>query len=513
MQRAAERVGRPEPAATVPPAFAEAMDDDLGTPGRARASSTSAVREGNTALAAGDDAAAASRARLGARDARRARPGPARPALGHRRRRTSAGRGRTGRARRRPAREQRQAARARKDFAAADAIRDQLTAAGVAVEDTPDGPDWAAEGSVMAGNSQRRGATRKAGTKKGDGRRHRRPAPPVAGGPRAPTPPAEAAHRAPGAAAAAARRDAAQRRRPAARRRRAAPDETRRSRARPQPGGRGAARRRSRRPRCTSSPGIDRATSGSPRPCSWPADRGHAAAGGRQRPSSTGSPAARCTRASAAGAAVRLRAPRRPAGRRAADSGRPPLIVAMDGVTDPRNLGAIVRSAAAFGAHGVVVPQRRAAGMTASAWRASRAPPPGCRWPGRRTWRGALREYADAGLMIVGLDARRPSRPRRLRLARRPAGARGRGGGHGAVPAGPRELRRRRPIPMAGAVESLNAWVAAGVVLAEVAAPPPRGPLRVGARPERKRVSQGSTWRTRFRSVRREPESGRERGQ
>ena len=55
----------------------------------------------------------------------------------------------------------------------------------------------------------------------------------------------------------------------------------------------------------------------------------------------------------------------------ARDSGRPPLIVAMDGVTDPRNLGAVVRSAAAFDAHGVVVPQRRAVGMTASAWRTS----------------------------------------------------------------------------------------------------------------------------------------------
>ncbi|WP_324275888.1 CysS/YqeB C-terminal domain-containing protein [Blastococcus brunescens] len=38
--------------------------------------------------------------------------------------------------------EQRQAARARKDFAAADAIRDQLTTLGVSVEDTPDGPRW-----------------------------------------------------------------------------------------------------------------------------------------------------------------------------------------------------------------------------------------------------------------------------------------------------------------------------------------------------------------------------------
>src|SRR6478735_7009428 len=55
----------------------------------------------------------------------------------------------------------------------------------------------------------------------------------------------------------------------------------------------------------------------------------------------------------------------------AAASGVPPLIVALDSVTDPRNLGAVVRSAAGFGAHGVVVPERRAAGMTASAWKTS----------------------------------------------------------------------------------------------------------------------------------------------
>ena len=43
-------------------------------------------------------------------------------------------------------------------------------------------------------------------------------------------------------------------------------------------------------------------------------------------------------------------------------AGEPPLIVMLDGVTDPRNLGAVVRSAAGFGAHGVVIPERRAAG-------------------------------------------------------------------------------------------------------------------------------------------------------
>ena len=48
-----------------------------------------------------------------------------------------------------------------------------------------------------------------------------------------------------------------------------------------------------------------------------------------------------------------------------------PLVVALDGITDPRNLGAIVRSVAAFGGHGVVVPARRSVGMTASAWKTS----------------------------------------------------------------------------------------------------------------------------------------------
>ena len=56
---------------------------------------------------------------------------------------------------------------------------------------------------------------------------------------------------------------------------------------------------------------------------------------------------------------------------RAADAGQLPLIVALDGVTDPRNLGAVARSAAAFGAHGVVIPARRSAGVTAGAWKAS----------------------------------------------------------------------------------------------------------------------------------------------
>ena len=68
----------------------------------------------------------------------------------------------------------------------------------------------------------------------------------------------------------------------------------------------------------------------------------------------------------------------------ARDGTRAP-VVALDNVTDPRNLGAVIRStAAAFGGSGVVVPQRRAAGMSVGAWRAP-APRPGSRWLGPPT--------------------------------------------------------------------------------------------------------------------------------
>ena len=82
-----------------------------------------------------------------------------------------------------------------------------------------------------------------------------------------------------------------------------------------------------------------------------------------------------------------------------------PLIVVLDSVTDPRNLGAVVRSAAAFGAHGVVVPERRAAGMTASAWKTSAGA--AARVPVARATNltRQLKEYQDAGLMVAGLDA------------------------------------------------------------------------------------------------------------
>ncbi|HWH29857.1 MAG TPA: RNA methyltransferase, partial [Mycobacteriales bacterium] len=87
---------------------------------------------------------------------------------------------------------------------------------------------------------------------------------------------------------------------------------------------------------------------------------------------------------------------------RAALAAPVPLVVALDGVTDPRNLGAVVRSAAAFGAQGVLVPERRSAGMTAAAWRTSAGA--AARLPVARCTNlvRTLKDYRAAGLFVAG---------------------------------------------------------------------------------------------------------------
>ncbi|MFI7586635.1 23S rRNA (guanosine(2251)-2'-O)-methyltransferase RlmB [Spongisporangium articulatum] len=153
----------------------------------------------------------------------------------------------------------------------------------------------------------------------------------------------------------------------------------------------------------------------------------------------------------------------------AAQSGRPPLLVALDGVTDPRNLGAVVRSAAAFGGHGVIVPERRAAGMTASAWKTSAGA--AARVPVARATNltRALQELKKAGCFVVGLDAGGDVDLPDLEMATDPlvlvAGSEGKGLSRLVR----EECDAIVSIPMLSGTESLNAGVAAGVALYEVA--------------------------------------------
>ena len=79
------------------------------------------------------------------------------------------------------------------------------------------------------------------------------------------------------------------------------------------------------------------------------------------------------------------------------------LVIALDGVTDPRNLGAIVRSAAAFGALGVVVPERRSAGMTAGAWKASAGAAARLPVARAKNLTRTLEAMRDEGFLILGL--------------------------------------------------------------------------------------------------------------
>jgi 23S rRNA (guanosine2251-2'-O)-methyltransferase len=153
----------------------------------------------------------------------------------------------------------------------------------------------------------------------------------------------------------------------------------------------------------------------------------------------------------------------------AAESTTAPLLVALDGVTDPRNLGAVIRSAVAFGAHGVIVPERRAAGVTATAWRTSAGT--AARIPVAQVTNlvRALKDCQQAGMFVVGLDADGTTTLDDLQMAADPivvvVGSEGRGLSRlvGAT------CDLTLSIPMAGDAESLNASVAAAVTLAEIA--------------------------------------------
>jgi 23S rRNA (guanosine2251-2'-O)-methyltransferase len=145
----------------------------------------------------------------------------------------------------------------------------------------------------------------------------------------------------------------------------------------------------------------------------------------------------------------------------------PPLIVALDGITDPRNLGAVARSVAAFGASGMLIPVRRSAGVTAGAWKASAgtlARVPVAQAPNLSR---SLAAYAEAGLFLVGLDADAEDEIADVTLADGPLVLVIGSEGKGLSRLVSQQCDAVVKIPISGA-ESLNAGVAAGIALYEV---------------------------------------------
>lgn len=150
-------------------------------------------------------------------------------------------------------------------------------------------------------------------------------------------------------------------------------------------------------------------------------------------------------------------------------AGQTPLLVALDGITDPRNLGAIVRSAGAFGAQGIIVPQRRTVGMTASAWKTSAGA--AARIPvamaGNLTQ--TLKDLKARGVFVLGLDGGGSVPLPGLALAKQPIVLVVGNEGKGLSRLVTETCDEVVSIPIEAATESLNAGIAVSVALYEIA--------------------------------------------
>jgi 23S rRNA (guanosine2251-2'-O)-methyltransferase len=148
--------------------------------------------------------------------------------------------------------------------------------------------------------------------------------------------------------------------------------------------------------------------------------------------------------------------------------GQTPLFVALDGITDPRNLGAIIRSTAAFGGQGVIVPQRRSVGVTASAWKTSAGAAARTPIAMASNLTQTLKAFKERGVFVLGLDGGGDVSLPGLELADRPVvivvGSEGKGLSRLVT----ETCDEIVSIPISAGTESLNAGIAASVTLYEV---------------------------------------------
>ncbi|AJT42602.1 23S rRNA (guanosine(2251)-2'-O)-methyltransferase RlmB [Psychromicrobium lacuslunae] len=145
-----------------------------------------------------------------------------------------------------------------------------------------------------------------------------------------------------------------------------------------------------------------------------------------------------------------------------------PLIVALDGITDPRNLGAIIRSVSAFSGHAVVVPERRSVGMTASAWKTSAGAAVRVPVAKAANLNRALEAFKGMGYFVLGLDGEGDVSLPELAVATEPVCLVVGSEGKGLSRLVRENCDQIVSIPIDSAMESLNASMAVGISLYEV---------------------------------------------
>ena len=150
----------------------------------------------------------------------------------------------------------------------------------------------------------------------------------------------------------------------------------------------------------------------------------------------------------------------------AREKGEDPFLILLDGITDPHNLGAIVRSAECAGAHGVVIPERRAAGLTPAAAKAAAGALNHMPVARVKNLNGAIDELKANGVWVVGtaMDGENAldcdlTGPIALVIGSE---------GDGVSRLTLEKCDRTVALPMKGRIESLNASVAAGILMYEV---------------------------------------------
>ena len=148
--------------------------------------------------------------------------------------------------------------------------------------------------------------------------------------------------------------------------------------------------------------------------------------------------------------------------------GQVPLLVALDGVTDPRNLGAIIRSVAAFGGQGVIVPQRRSVGLTAAAWKTSAGAAARTPVAMASNLTQTLKAFKERGVFVLGLDGGGDTPLPELSWAKEPlvvvVGSEGKGLSRLVT----ETCDAIVSVPINAATESLNAGIASSVALYEI---------------------------------------------